>query len=672
MKDVQQDKENNINMEKIFSETAKLLHIDDPSFGTYPSDSPKKDIAEVKCERDVCVKIDEGFDPLPLSLLNPDDSTAIRPLGIDDLTMKKTIKKESGVNVGNLFVEPVNVAVLDADDSGSRSKSHDDSAIKRITMGSVVKTPFGENQSSTTTTPRRPPSNQKYYVSNTIVTSDGDVYHVEPFMLPPPHQISDMMKELASIKRERGDSNLGLNSGGDHKESTGQGLFRRKLPRISTTAVKDEKLLCDATPPTTPKRENSDQEDFFDSSSFSLRKYLQVEMFGIGGPSPTLPTGDAAVKQMNNFFFVIAKVEQLISFGFFICLDAFLYVVTYLPLRVVFASGLLVAHCACFAIQVLAPSVKLTPILFHRTHAFDLMRGSLLLIGYKVLHLINMGTLYHYIRGQTTIKLYVLTAMLEVFAKLFGSFGQDAFDSLFSQVRTQPFSFNLIVAYVIVAIYVIMHSSIYFAHIATLTVAMNSAEQALVTLLVLNNFAEVKSFVFKKFDRGSLFQLSCGDITERFQLMLFLLLIMGASMAQAGGDALWVEVLYSHMRVIALMFSGEALADWIKHAFISKFMALDSVSLEPFGLPLTTAHDSRLVVVVVLILLLFTCSTVSSKLICLLLFDVLMQSAYSDFFVVLRKDVLNAHKEKIILDHTYAITRRLGMSQVLRRAFHCP
>ena len=55
--------------------------------------------------------------------------------------------------------------------------------------------------------------------------------------------------------------------------------------------------------------------------------------------------------------------------------------------------------------------------------------------------------------------------------------------------------------------------------IATLTVAINSADQALVTVLVLNNFAEIKSFVFKKFDKQNLFQLSCSDITERFQLV---------------------------------------------------------------------------------------------------------------------------------------------------------
>ena len=38
--------------------------------------------------------------------------------------------------------------------------------------------------------------------------------------------------------------------------------------------------------------------------------------------------------------------------------------------------------------------------------------------------LLNMSRVYHYIRGQTLIKLYVLTAMMEIFDKLLCSFGQ--------------------------------------------------------------------------------------------------------------------------------------------------------------------------------------------------------------------------------------------------------
>ena len=109
--------------------------------------------------------------------------------------------------------------------------------------------------------------------------------------------------------------------------------------------------------------------------------------------------------------------------------------------------------------------------------------------------------------------------MLEIFDKLLCSFGQDAFDSLYCITRMRPDPRSIFFSFIVTAVYTTLHSGLYFMLIATLTVAINSADQALVTVLVLNNFAEIKSFVFKKFDKQNLFQLSCSDITERFQLV---------------------------------------------------------------------------------------------------------------------------------------------------------
>jgi hypothetical protein len=225
-----------------------------------------------------------------------------------------------------------------------------------------------------------------------------------------------------------------------------------------------------------------------------------------------------------------------------------------------------------------------------------------------------MSRVYHYIRGQTLIKLYVLTAMLEVFDRLLGSFGQDAFESLHVQTKDHPLKWNNILTYCVVSLYVIIHSTIYFIYAATLLVAINSAEQQLITVLFLNNFAEIKSFVFKKFDRISLFQLTCGDITERFQLILFLSLIMIVSVAQAGEN--WGQAFKSQCYVFILMVSGESIADWIKHAFIAKFNSLDS-------------------------------------------------TVYEDMARVLRKDIISMIQDKIVVDHNYAIIRRVGLSQVI-------
>lgn len=128
----------------------------------------------------------------------------------------------------------------------------------------------------------------------------------------------------------------------------------------------------------------------------------------------------------------------------------------------------------------------------------------------------------------------------------------------------------------VAVIYVAIHSVLYFLHIATLTVAINSSDEALLTLLISNNFAEIKSFVFKKFDKQNLFQLVGNDIVERFKLTLFVLIIMSVAISQASSnDSVW-----GLMGVCAMVFAAEFIADWIKHGFITKFNKLSSTEYE--------------------------------------------------------------------------------------------
>jgi hypothetical protein len=52
----------------------------------------------------------------------------------------------------------------------------------------------------------------------------------------------------------------------------------------------------------------------------------------------------------------------------------------------------------------------------------------------------------------------------------------------------------------------------------SLNVAVNSHNNVMLTLLVSNNFVELKSNVFKRFEPENLFVLSCSDMVERFQV----------------------------------------------------------------------------------------------------------------------------------------------------------
>lgn len=240
------------------------------------------------------------------------------------------------------------------------------------------------------------------------------------------------------------------------------------------------------------------------------------------------------------------------------------------------------------------------------------MRGIILMVGFVVLMQINMSRVYHFIRGQSMIKLYVLTSMMEVLDKLLGAFGQDVFAALHSQIRHSPRSYSMVAYFLVAVVYVVVHASLYFLHVATLTVVINSADETLITVLILNNFSEMKSFVFKKFDSNNLFQLACTDITERFQLSLFLATILLVAAAQADSFA---DVLPPFARIAMLVVVGEVAVDSMKHAFINKFNNLSA-------------------------------------------------AVYKDFAYVLRGDVLNERKDAIVLDHTYSVARRVGLSQV--------
>eukprot|EP00494_Astrolonche_serrata_P034135 UN34404 len=61
-----------------------------------------------------------------------------------------------------------------------------------------------------------------------------------------------------------------------------------------------------------------------------------------------------------------------------------------------------------------------------------------------------------------------------------------------------------------------------FLQMMTLNVAINSSDATMYTLLVSNNFQELKSSVFKKFPKEVMLQITCSDISERFQLIIFM------------------------------------------------------------------------------------------------------------------------------------------------------
>ncbi|KAJ8873636.1 hypothetical protein PR048_024458 [Dryococelus australis] len=205
----------------------------------------------------------------------------------------------------------------------------------------------------------------------------------------------------------------------------------------------------------------------------------------------------------------------------------------------------------------------------------DLLKASILIACSMIMSYVDTSMLYHLIKSQSVIKLYIFYNMLEVGDRLFSAFGQDTIDALFwtaTEPRGRKRDHLGVIPHLIFAIiYVFLHSLLVLFQATTLNVAINSNNKALLTIMMSNNFVELKGSVFKKFDKNNLFQVSCSDVRERFHLFVLLFIVVLQTMKEYS----WREERFWVLMPDCIMVLGaEVLVDWIKHAFITRFNEL--------------------------------------------------------------------------------------------------
>jgi hypothetical protein len=228
-----------------------------------------------------------------------------------------------------------------------------------------------------------------------------------------------------------------------------------------------------------------------------------------------------------------------------------------------------------------------------------------------VLMRFDASRMYHGIRGQSAIKLYVIYNLLEVCDRLLSALGQDILECLFSRetLDRNPDGRSKVMRpfwmFLLALVYTVVHATALFYQVITLNVAVNSYSNALLTLLMSNQFVEIKGTVFKKFEKESLFQITCADVVERFQLWLMLLIIAMRNMVEVGGLSIqssapsWTAMFtggatntttsFAASSILPMSFTifpkyiaqvlnpfllvlgSEMAVDWLKHAYITKF-----------------------------------------------------------------------------------------------------
>ncbi|ORE06163.1 DUF747-domain-containing protein [Rhizopus microsporus var. microsporus] len=302
-------------------------------------------------------------------------------------------------------------------------------------------------------------------------------------------------------------------------------------------------------------------------------------------------------ERVTNFLGVPGAIEKLMGFGIFVCFDSFLYTFTILPLRFCLAFYhfiiFIIHNTRAFIVGQKESYTRLRP-----SQKCDLLKGFLVMITCVFMNIFDPSRVYHSIRGQAVLKLYVILNVLEICDKLCCSLGVDVLDALFSKStlgnspqdikgaayakrQLKPITF-----FILAAGYMVMHTLILFFQMITLNVAINFYSNALLSLLISNQFVEIKQSVFKRFEKENLFQLTCSDIVERFQQSAFLFIITLRNvieLSESGPSSILPSTfvplfklpastsLNTLMTPVVMVITSELLVDWLKHAFITKF-----------------------------------------------------------------------------------------------------
>ncbi|CAA9987832.1 cyclic amine resistance locus protein, putative [Plasmodium knowlesi strain H] len=137
---------------------------------------------------------------------------------------------------------------------------------------------------------------------------------------------------------------------------------------------------------------------------------------------------------------------------------------------------------------------------------------------------------------------------------------------------------KFIVQYIFVLTYILTHAFAHLIRFLSLNIAINSSESTMFLILVMSNFTEIKSTVFKKFSKTSLFTIVASDAVERFYLFIdaFLVLLKMSTAYRTQNSFFSIS---SWLIIILLLEVG---VDWCKHSYLLKYNKLDSDSLNKY------------------------------------------------------------------------------------------
>lgn len=262
--------------------------------------------------------------------------------------------------------------------------------------------------------------------------------------------------------------------------------------------------------------------------------YFLEEMYNGNSLRSTTTLGNEIEREKvyDTIFRLPWRCELLIDVGFFVCFDSFLSLLTIMPTRILMTIWRLLKTRQFKRLSTMELS--------------DLGCFIIMSFGVALLQRTDISLIYHMIRGQGTIKLYVVYNVLEIFDKLCQSFNGDVLQMLFHSAEglarcppeTQTMRFwiwRFISDQVLAVVTTIVHSFILLAQAITLSACIVAHYNALPALLVSNNFSEIKSYVFKGFKKDNVHSMMYFDSIERFHISTFILFVLAQNILEAEG-----------------------------------------------------------------------------------------------------------------------------------------
>lgn len=210
----------------------------------------------------------------------------------------------------------------------------------------------------------------------------------------------------------------------------------------------------------------------------------------------------------------------------------------------------------------------------------DKCTAFLIVASVIILSPLDTSKVYHRIKRQSTVKLYVLFSLLEMSDQLLSSVGQSLLTVVVSHNCYKRMRQKQLFLLFLGVIYLTCHGYVLVYQTISLNIATNSCSNALLTLLLSMQFSEIKGSVFKKIDKEGLFQIGMSDVAERFKLLLFLSIIGLRNLVAKSRN---ISSIIPFTWCLNISSSGiqssptfnvigsEIIVDWIKHAYITKF-----------------------------------------------------------------------------------------------------